>query len=56
MGTVLGYNMGFYFNCTRSLIGTYSNKIDYFIVTFTGISFTLIQSFFAIYLIKKLNF
>jgi len=56
MGTILGYNMGFDFNGTSPLIGTYSNDIDYFLVIFAGIFFTLIQSFFAIYLINKLNY
>ncbi|MFO7814324.1 MAG: hypothetical protein R6V14_01065 [Halanaerobiales bacterium] len=56
MGTILGYEMGFDFNGTRPLIGTYSNNVDYFLVIFAGISFTLIQSYSAIYLIKKLNY
>jgi len=56
MGTVLGYDMGFDFNGTRPIIGAYSNNTDYFLVIFSGISFTLIQSFLGVYLIKKLNY
>lgn len=56
MGTIIGYEMGFDFNGTRPLIGTYANNTDYFLVIFTGISFTIIQSFLAVYLIKKLNY
>ena len=56
VGTVLGYNMGFDFNGSRPLIGTYANNTHYFLVIISGISFTIAQSYLAFYLMEKLNY
>lgn len=56
MGTVLGYNMGFDFNGSRPFIGTYANNTHFFLVLIGGISFTIVQSYLAFYLMKKLNY
>ena len=56
MGTILGYNMGFDFNGSRPLVGNYANNMHYFLVIFAGISFTIIQSYLAFYLMKKLKY
>src|SRR6056297_150707 len=56
MGTILGYTMGFDFNGSRPLVGSYNNNTHYFLVIFAGISFTIAQSYLAFYLMKKLNY